>query len=531
MITADPGRRAARLDELKGALARRATPEDRDLLLSFAPVVFSGMPDRIALGLPTEALATRMLAAFRFVAREIPHAIQLYKGLPGIHVSARNPSEEEAAAMGSGEGMPLETTIVETHTLDAPFIFESLKNYFRKAGLRVFAAIHQIFTVRRQWERPVWMGGPQEDGAKELYCSFQIERVESKERLRRIEHEVFAVLKSVFTAVEDYEEMKRTARDLGKRLRERAEGLERVEPARAFLSWMLDENFIFLGSVRYRFAPDGSAHRVPESALGAFTDESLLPVVFPNLTEEVEARLKPSPDDPRVVDIDFANNASALHHVDPLDNVVVRDWGPEGELQEATVFLGRLAKVAFTQKAADIPLLRQKHDWLLAHSGDLPNSHVYREIRALFNRFPKRELFYASAPSLKDIIDRIVYMSGDDEIAVHARRGLGYMALSIGFSRVRYSYETEEALGEALAREFGPINFTTSADLGAVSLLVYYFDAARLEQPLEAEAVRRIVQSRLTTWEDRVTTALVESTGERLGRQLFRLYEESFSGL
>src|SRR5206468_9524645 len=57
---------------------------------------------------------------------------------------------------------------------------------------------------------------------------------------------------------------------------------------------------------------DGTAHRVAESALGAFTDESLLPVVFPNLVEEVEARLKPSPEDPRVVDIDFANNASAL---------------------------------------------------------------------------------------------------------------------------------------------------------------------------------------------------------------------------
>ena len=101
MITADPARRAARLEELKGVLARRAAPEDRDLVLSFAPVVFSGMPDRIALDLPVEALATRMLAAFRFVAREIPHAIQLYKGLPGIHVAARNPNEEEAAAMGT----------------------------------------------------------------------------------------------------------------------------------------------------------------------------------------------------------------------------------------------------------------------------------------------------------------------------------------------------------------------------------------------------------------------------------------------
>ena len=117
MITADPGRRAARLDELREVLGRRAAPEDRDLVLAFAPVVFSGMPDRIALELPVDALATRMLSAFRFVAREIPHAIQLYKGLPGIHVAARNPTEAEAAAMGSTDGVPLETTVVETHTL------------------------------------------------------------------------------------------------------------------------------------------------------------------------------------------------------------------------------------------------------------------------------------------------------------------------------------------------------------------------------------------------------------------------------
>ena len=64
-----------------------------------------------------------------------------------------------------------------------------------------------------------------------------------------------------------------------------------------------------------------------------------------------------------------------------------------------------------------------------------------------------------------------------------------------------------------------------------MSLLLFYFDAARLEKPLEIEAVRRIVESRLTTWDDRVVAALVEAMGERAGRQLFRRYEESFSGL
>ena len=204
MITSDQKARAATLSKVLEILGAKAASEDRNLVLSFAPVMYAEMPDRIALQLPADAVAQRILAHFRFVARVMPPPTQLYRGLPGIHVSVYNPDDAEAAALGAGSGLPFESTIVRTHTLDAPFIFESLKNYFSKAGLRVFSAAHPIFTTRRQWERVVWIGGPHDEGTKEVYCAFQIERVESRERLRRIEHEIFAVLKAVFLAVEDF---------------------------------------------------------------------------------------------------------------------------------------------------------------------------------------------------------------------------------------------------------------------------------------------------------------------------------------
>ncbi len=56
MITADPGRRRSVLDEVQGILAREAPAEDRDLLLSLAPVVYADLPDAMALGLrPTRS--------------------------------------------------------------------------------------------------------------------------------------------------------------------------------------------------------------------------------------------------------------------------------------------------------------------------------------------------------------------------------------------------------------------------------------------------------------------------------------------
>ena len=108
MITADPQRRVTTLAAITDILARDAAPDDRDLLLSFAPVVFAEMPDSSALRLTPAALAARIQEYFRFVARTMPPAFQLYKGLPGLHVAVRNPSEQEELACGSADGGPHE---------------------------------------------------------------------------------------------------------------------------------------------------------------------------------------------------------------------------------------------------------------------------------------------------------------------------------------------------------------------------------------------------------------------------------------
>ena len=101
----------------------------------------------------------------------------------------------------------------------------------------------------------VWIGGPQEDGSRELFCQFRIERVDAKERLRRIEHQVFSVLKTVFLGVEDYPAMRRTLSELGTRLRGRVGDAAKgdADAARAFLDWLRADNYVMLGLLRYQF--------------------------------------------------------------------------------------------------------------------------------------------------------------------------------------------------------------------------------------------------------------------------------------
>ena len=328
MITADPQRRVSTLARILDHVGRTAPDADRDLLLALAPVVYGDMPDPLALRLSPEMISARLAGIFRFVARTMPPAVQLYKGLPGLHVTVRNPDDAEARAEGSTH----EVTIVETHSPDAPFVFESLKNYFKKEGLRVFSSIHPIFSVRRQWERVVWIGGPQEDGSRELYCQFRIERVEARDRLRRIEHQVFSVLKAVFLGVEDFPAMRRGIAELAPRLRDRRGGSKEADAARSFLDWLMADNYVILGVERYTFGPDGLPHADSTTALGVFKDPTLLPVVFPGLMEVQRTHLRPAASDERVIDVDYCPNAQAIHHLEPIDDVVIREWGADGTL-------------------------------------------------------------------------------------------------------------------------------------------------------------------------------------------------------
>jgi glutamate dehydrogenase len=533
MITQDPQKRAQISSEVIEILAANAPETDKNLVLSFAPVILAEAPDRILFMLRPEVLADRLLGHFNFIVHEVPPSIQLFKGPPGIHVSVYNPTEEEALAMGGGEGLPLETTVVRTHTLDAPFIFESLKNYFSKAGLRVFSAVHPIFTVRRQWERIVWIGEPHEEGTKESYCYFQIEPVDSKERLRRMQHEIFSVLKCVFLAVEDFHSMLSQTKDISAKLQNRTLDSKELDSARQFLEWLLDENYVFLGLAHYVMGDDERPHRVADSVSGVFGDPELLPVVFPGLLDEVESHIRPTPEDSRIVSLDFCRNLTAIHHLYPMDYIILRRWDDKGNFAGASLLLGRFSRGTFVQRAERIPILKEKIHWILDHMGVVEKSHIYREMVATFNRMPMRELFYAPAPSLEAILEPIAFMLGDDEMVVRTRKGSGYVVLSVAFSRLRYSYGVEESIRRAFHEAFGPVSFHTFADCGSVSLILFYFDLDRLEHPIDEDAVRRMVAPLVMNWEDRVATALEAKFGEREGRRLFRRYvtHETRSGL
>ncbi len=537
MVHGDPHQRTARLAEVTEILKREAPPEDLELLLSLAPIFFADMPARLALDLPAAVVAARLAAPLplRGDAR-CPRRTSSTRACPASTSRSATPREEEARALGGGAGLPLETTIVETHTPDRPFIFDSLKNYLQKQGLRVFSAIHPIFTVRRQWERIVALGDVQEEGSKESYCFFQIERV----AVARAACGGSSTRCSRCSRPSSWRST--TSRTWGGPAASWCPACAAAAATRPSSPPPAPSSSGSSTTTTSSWARSRYARGARRHARAAWTrprtasspTPALLPVVFPGVVEHVEAHLQPAAErrpDPRPRLL-----RERLGHLPPR-----ADRGPH----RARVGRGREARRASRCCSAASP------------AGPSPSARTAsrssrrRRTASSSAAGPSRARTSGARPGPPSTTSRRPTSSTPTPPTSSGSSSASctWRATTRSWSRAARARATRRSTWPSRGcatptrsrRPCGGPSPTRSArwpsaprsTAGPVTLLIFYFDSNQLEHPVDVEEARRLTEPLVTDWEDRVGVALEREFGEREGRRLFRRYvtPESRSGL
>src|SRR3954452_12083135 len=193
------------------------------------------------------------------------------RGEAPIAVRAFNPSLDE-------DGYETPGSVVETNTEDWPFLVDSVSAELRARELGIRRVLHPIVGVERGPDGAISaVLHPREASRRESVMHFDVERRLGPEALEKLAAELREVLEDVRVCVRDFP----TMADRSRRMVQLAgAGCARyaddeVDETVAFLEWLLQDNFIFLGYREYRFADDAISV-VPESGLGilAATDES-----------------------------------------------------------------------------------------------------------------------------------------------------------------------------------------------------------------------------------------------------------------
>ncbi|MGE3066648.1 MAG: NAD-glutamate dehydrogenase, partial [Hyphomicrobiaceae bacterium] len=356
---------------------------------------------------------------------------------------------------------------------DMPFLVDSIMGEMQARGLTVETLLHPLLRTRRspagRLEAILSPGDTGAgDGRRESFILLRVRGLPEGAG-RELESALSALLDDVRIAVSDWSAMaSRVGAAIQRFEREPPEApAELVSETIAFLKWLVDGHFTFLGvrDLELSGSPDtGDLTTVEGSGLGLLRNPDIQVLrrrtEFVSMTPEIRRFFfGPSP-----LIITKANVVSRVHRRVHMDYIGIKTYGadrktPAGEIR----IVGLFTSQAYTQSPRQIPFLRHKVETVLANSGHPPESHDGKAIVNILETFPRDELFQIGVRQLGEWVEGILALDLRPRVRVFARmdRFERFVSLLVYAPRERYNSSVRERIGALLARAY---NGRVSAD-------------------------------------------------------------------
>ena len=189
---------------------------------------------------------------------------------------------------------------------------------------------------------------------------------------------------------------------------------DEVHEVADFLEWLLKGNFVLLGAREYDFTDGDDPRRRrlrPRASCATRTGRRTASrVPLADLPPAVRERATSGD----LLLVTKTNAISPVHRHERMDYVGVRLVSRSGEIVGESRLLGLFTSKAFAERASETPLLHRKLRQALDAEDLIEGSHDYKAAVALFDSFPKEELFAAPVDDLRRAV-----------VALTGARGLG----------------------------------------------------------------------------------------------------------
>ncbi|WP_166261030.1 NAD-glutamate dehydrogenase [Marinobacter salicampi] len=371
----------------------------------------------------------------------------------------------------------------------------------------------------------------------EALIVLEIDRHSAQEDVKSLESMLQNVLHEVRIAVNDFPLMKNKAEQIVEELETTNAQIsgDQLEEARAFVSWLAQDHFTFLGYDEYDFVRSNQGimvRRIAESELGILrvNNERSDKVRIEELPKRTQHEMT------RTDDIFiFAKSAqrSRVHRPAYPDYIAVKKFNDKGEVIGERRFLGLYTAKVYHERPEEIPLLRRKVDSVLERSGFVRDDYAGKELDQILTMYPRDELFQIEPDELLRTALDILYIQERRMIKLFMREDVygQFVTCLAFFPRDIYNTElrlkVEQALVERLAAE--DIEFVTQFSESVLARVQFTIRLPQAEnRQLPVRELQEQVVELAQSWHDGLAEALHESCGEERGNELLRQYHAAF---
>lgn len=514
-------RKAVLTKEVTAILTKKLSVGKTKLVTSFVEQFYRRVPmeDLVLMEAPTLAAIVKGQLEFMKTRR------------PGeILVRAFNPSLEK-------DGWESPHTIIEMINKDVPFLVDSASLTLSEMDLGIHLIVHPIVHAVRDAKGNLTklFSRKTGDGVAESVMQFQVDRRTSPQDLQIIVSRLKASFTDVHWAVEDWRKMEVRADETANQLADWGAKVDEgwMEEYSAFLDWLQDDHFIFLGARDYkvtRSKKKGDAlHIIPGSGLGILRETPKTTLSRPLSTLAYAARKNQV----RPLIITKTNARSTIHRRGYMDYIGVLKFDKRGRVVGERRFLGLFTSVAYNLNAMETPLVRARARNVLTQSGMTEGSHAWKSMIHTLETLPRDDLLQASSPQLQATATGVLNLQERQRVRLFIRRerfGRFYSCL-VYIPRERFNTENRAAIQDILYRALKgdrlDYNIRVSeSNLARLQVIVrpkrgaeISFDVDALEQKI-VEAVR--------SWNDELKNILVQKHGEEAGLRFANQFEDAF---
>ena len=429
---------------------------------------------------------------------------------------------------------------------DMPFLLASVLGEVRAHGLSVQLVLHPTFkTTRRPDGSLLAVTGQGDhawnDGHQESYIALHLDAHDASTR-DELTKALAKTLDQVRIAVADWRAMLDRLERAIDELSAAPANVPRdlLAESIAFLEWLRDGQFTFLGMRDYRL--DGRSETgelVAVAGLGMLREPAMQVLRRGSELVAMTPEVRRFFEEPQPLIITKANVISPVHRRVHMDYVGVKlydaDGRPSGELR----IVGLLTSLAYTQSPRAIPILRHKVDRVMALSGAPPESHDGKALLNVLETFPRDELFQIGATDLADWAAGILDLDLRPRVRVFARPDPfdRFVSLLVFIPRDRFSTTVRERIQVLLAKRCDGYITAFYPHFTDGPLVRVHFIVGRRSgptPPIDTAALERDIATITRTWEDNLAARLAslpESSAllTRYGHAFSAAYSEAFT--
>ncbi|KTD30409.1 MULTISPECIES: NAD-glutamate dehydrogenase [Legionella] len=434
-------------------------------------------------------------------------------------------------------------TVVEIITDDMPFLVDSLRMVINRLGLVSHLIMHMgNLRVRRGKDNEIIDVLPRngesndKDVIVEAAIFIEIDRQTDASVLEDLHRNFERVLDDNRAVVSDWMLMREKVRAAIAELETVSSVLEPNEASEtiAFLKWIEDHHFTFLGMREYELIRKGQEtilQPLPETGLGVLRQsmsKSSARSISAMTPEARELTLSN-----RALVMSKTNTEATVHRRAYTDYIGIKRFNKKGQVIGELRIIGLYTSAAYNTSPRHIPFLRHKVAQIMKNSNLNPRGHAGKVLLNILETLPRDDLIQASEDELLEIAMGIFYMQERRRIRLFARTDVyrRFVSCLVYVPKDRWNTELRLAMEKILKESFNSqeVNFSTWF---SESVLARIHFIIRTNPHDETQWDFKEIEQKLIdigrTWTDDFQHYLFDTFGEEKANRLYARYKGAF---